>query len=304
MNSPHKAAAVDRADRSDDPDADVDMTAANDPGAAARAAHALMARLRDPGNGCPWDRVQTFATIAPYTIEEAYEVADAISRGDVSALQDELGDLLFQVLFHARMAEEAGMFDFAAVCGGLVEKMTRRHPHVFGAVEASHAAAVVPVWEQIKSAERAAKAKAEGRRPSLLDGVPAALPGLTRAVKLQKRAAKVGFDWPSVAPVIAKVREELAELEAELTVLPAEAISHGPPHERVEAEIGDILFAVANLARHLGVDPEAALRLTNQRFTGRFQHIEEALGDGLASASAEAMEAAWEEAKRREATAS
>lgn len=258
----------------------------------------IMADLRTPGSGCPWDLEQTFATIAPYTIEEAYEVADAIERGDVEDLRDELGDLLLQVVFHARMAQEAGLFDFGGVVEAITAKMIRRHPHVFGpdaqAVRAD-AAGVKRLWDGIKAAERADRAQragADDEPASLLDGVPAALPALSRAVKLQKRAAVVGFDWPTAGEVLAKIREEIAELEDA-------ALSEDG--DAVQEEVGDLLFAVANLARHLSVDPETALRDANAKFTRRFRHMEDhaaAAKSDLAGMGLERLEALWQEAKR------
>ena len=260
----------------------------------------IMARLRDPALGCPWDIEQTFATIAPYTIEEAYEVADAVERGDMAALEEELGDLLLQVVFHARMAEEDGHFDFEAVATTISDKMVRRHPHVFGPhilgdEEVDSAAAQTRVWEEHKAAERAAKAAKAGCRASVLDGVAAGLPGLTRAAKLQRRAARVGFDWPEALKVLDKIEEEIAELKHE--------ISDGGAPDRIQDEIGDLLFAVVNLARHLDADPEAALRHGNAKFERRFHAIEErfaAEGRALSEASLEEMEAAWQAVKRDE----
>lgn len=257
---------------------------------------AVMARLRDPQSGCPWDLQQSYATIAPYTIEEAYEVADAIERGDLADLKDELGDLLLQVVFHAQMAAEDGAFDFDAVAEGIAEKMIRRHPHVFGGVEADAPEAVATNWEAIKAAERAAKA---GDGPhSALDGVARGLPALLRAVKLQKRAARVGFDWDELAPVAEKIEEELAELQRELAAPAPDAL-------RLQDELGDLLFAVVNLARHVKIDPEAALRHTNAKFERRFRALEAEItassGD-LASAGLAAMEAAWQRAKAAEQT--
>lgn len=226
---------------------------------------ALMARLRAP-DGCPWDREQSFATIAPYTVEEAYEVADAIERGDMGDLKDELGDLLFQVVFHAQMAEEAGQFAFADVVDAIQEKMVRRHPHVFGAAGTRTASEQTEDWERIKARERAGKpAKAAG----LLDDVPRTLPALPRAAKLTKRAATVGFDWPDVAQVFDKLTEEIGELK--------EAIAGQSGSAKIQDELGDILFVIANLARKLGIDPETALAGTNLKFTRRFRKIEEAL---------------------------
>jgi nucleoside triphosphate diphosphatase len=257
---------------------------------------AIMARLRDPRNGCPWDVEQDFRTIAPYTIEEAYEVADAIEKGDFPHLKDELGDLLFQVVFHARMAQEAGHFDFNDVASGISDKMIRRHPHVFADQSGIDDAAAQTVnWEAQKAAEREAQAARDGRRPSALDGVTPGLPALTRAAKLQKRAARVGFDWPDAAHVVADVEGEFDELKAEMAA--------GSPHDRLEDEMGDLLFSVVNLARHLGVDPESALRRTNAKFERRFRHVE----DGLAKenrttreASLEDMDALWRQAKDHE----
>jgi ATP diphosphatase len=251
----------------------------------------IMAALRHPVTGCPWDLEQSFGTIAPYTIEEAYEVADAIERGDMEALRDELGDLLFQSVYHARLAEEAGAFAFGDVVEAITTKMIRRHPHVFG-----DAVATRGFWERSKAEERKEKAAASGGAPGLLDDVPVALPGLARAVKLQKRAATVGFDWSEPATVLAKVREETEEIAAEIARDPDDV-------SRVEDELGDLLFAVANLARHLKVDPDAALRRTNAKFERRFRHIERRLaaqGKPLAEAGLDAMEALWVEAKEAE----
>lgn len=253
----------------------------------------IMAKLRDPDGGCPWDLEQSFETIAPYTIEEAYEVEDAIARKDIAGLKDELGDLLLQVVFHSRMAEEAGHFAFADVAAGISEKMIRRHPHVFGDVQADHADAVSTNWETIKAAERAAKTEAQteqGLSP-VLAGVTAGLPALLRAVKLQNRAARVGFDWPDKRPVLAKIREELGELEAEID---AGAI------EKIEEEFGDFLFVVANLARHLKLDPEAAMRAANRKFERRFSKMESLLnaeGKQLKDCDLGTMDAAWDKAK-------
>lgn len=255
----------------------------------------IMARLRDPDAGCPWDREQNFATIAPYTIEEAYEVADAIARGDRKALCDELGDLLFQVVFHAQMAREEGAFDFEAVVRGICDKMVRRHPHVFGNATVEDAAAQTHAWEAAKAAERATEAERAGIRHSVLDGIARALPALTRAEKLQNRAARVGFDWLDAAQVMAKVDEELAELRREIVA--------GAPPEKMEDELGDLLFAVTNLARHLGLDPESALRRTNEKFERRFRSIEEDLekqGKSLSGASLDEMEVLWQRAKAAE----
>ncbi len=255
----------------------------------------IMARLRDPEQGCPWDREQSFATIAPYTIEEAYEVAEAAERGDPASLKDELGDLLFQVVFHARMAEEAGQFAFNDVAKAIADKMVRRHPHVFGAAAIATAAAQSVAWEEHKAAERRAKAAAEGRRESALDGVGADLPALTRALKLQRRAARVGFDWPDIPPILDKVHEEIGELRQE--------IDAGAPPDRVTDEIGDLLFAVVNLARRLDSDPEQALRQACRKFERRFRRVEDLLaaaGKSPAASSLEEMEAQWQRAKAEE----
>ncbi len=253
----------------------------------------IMARLRDPEGGCPWDVEQTFATVAPYTIEEAYEVADAIERGDMGELEDELGDLLLQVVFHARMAEEAGGFDFAGVAERICEKMIRRHPHVFGAEEVRDSAEQTLRWEAIKAAERAAKGR-PAETPSALDGVPLALPALTRAAKLTRRAGRVGFDWDTLDAVLAKAREELGELETEVA-----AGDLGKARE----ELGDLLFVCANLARKLEIEPEEALRAANAKFVRRFRHIEARLGeDGRTPEQSDLseMDALWNEAKALE----
>jgi MazG family protein len=250
---------------------------------------ALMAQLRTPGSGCPWDLEQTFRTIAPYTIEEAYEVADAIERGDFEDLKHELGDLLFQAVFHARMAEEAGAFTFRDVVAAIIDKMKSRHPHVFAEAAARDAAEQTRQWEAQKAAERAAKGAG-----GLLDDVPIALPGLTRAVKLQRRAARVGFDWTDPRDVLDKIAEETEELVA---------VIDSDDRDRLEDEFGDLLFVIANLSRHLDLDPEAALRRANEKFQRRFRHIEARLaaaGRALADASLEEMEAIWTEAKRLE----
>lgn len=254
---------------------------------------AIMAKLRAPDRGCPWDLEQNFGTIAPYTIEEAYEVADAIERGDMDDLREELGDLLLQVVFHAQMADEEGRFAFTDVVRSICEKMIRRHPHVFGDEEARTAGAVEGRWDEIKAEEKAAKGKS--LQASLLDEVSLALPALTRAVKLQTRAARVGFDWPSTAEVLDKLNEEMLELSQEL--------AKGGEHDRLEDELGDMLFVYANLARHLKVDPEAALRRANAKFRRRFGHIEEKLaarGKTPEQSTLEEMDALWNEAKREE----
>ena len=253
---------------------------------------AVMAKLRNPQGGCPWDLQQNFATIAPYTIEEAYEVADAIERQDMAALKDELGDLLLQVVYHAQMAREAGSFDFEAVAAAIAEKMIRRHPHVYGDVTIETADAQTAAWEDHKENERRAKASAVGRAASVLDGVAAGLPALMRALKLQRRAARVGFHWPSSADVFLKIDEEIAEIKAELL----EARSQS----RLLDEVGDLLFAVVNLARHLEVDPEAALRHANGKFERRFRQVEDQLaaaGRDPADASLDELEALWQRAK-------
>ncbi|MGZ5863103.1 MAG: nucleoside triphosphate pyrophosphohydrolase [Methyloceanibacter sp.] len=260
----------------------------------------VMVRLRDSKDGCPWDAEQTFASIAAYTIEEAYEVADAISRGDMAGLKDELGDLLLQVVYHAEMASEQGRFDFGDVVDAITEKMMRRHPHVFGDPALKEAFLKTPMWERIKAAEKAARGDEAGGA-SLLDDVPVALPALTRAVKLQKRAAMVGFDWPSLAPVLAKVEEEIAELKGAIAARGNEtgqAASTG-----VKEEFGDLLFVMANLARHLKVDPESTLRDTNAKFMRRFAKIEAALareGRTPQDATLEEMDQLWDAAKAAE----
>jgi ATP diphosphatase len=307
---------------------------------------AVMAALRTPGTGCPWDLAQTFATIAPYTIEEAYEVADAIVRDDMAGLKDELGDLLLQVTYHARLAEEQGAFTFADVVDAITRKMLRRHPHVFGSAAQRAAGAAPGFWERIKAEEKAAKApsprlREEGRgegppqtaaqvpaphpnplpvpeeawgegmspptpnpsppgggRESVLDGIPLALPALTRALKLQAKAARVGFDWPSLVPVFDKLEEELRELEEAVTAGNGE-----PDTDKIGEELGDVLFVLANVARHLKIDPEAALRATNQKFIRRFHRIEERLAaDGRTpgQSSLTEMDRLWDEAKAEE----
>ena len=261
----------------------------DDAGAVARLV-AIMARLRDPQGGCPWDLEQDFDTIAPYTLEEAHEVAEAIARRDMGELRDELGDLLFQVVYHARMAEEAGVFRFGDVVKAISDKMIRRHPHVFGAESREKSAAQQIVdWERIKAEERAGRPKAKGA----LDGVALALPALTRALKLQARAARVGFDWPDAGAVLAKIAEETGEL--------VEARDAGRT-EAVAEEYGDLMFVMANLARHLGIDPEAALRGANAKFTRRFEAIEAALaaeGRTPADSDLAEMDTLWDAAKAR-----
>jgi len=256
----------------------------------------IMARLRTPKTGCPWDLEQTYATIAPYTIEEAYEVAEAIRENDLPGLRDELGDLLFQVVFHARIAEEAGDFKFEDVVAAISDKMVRRHPHVFGDARIDDAAAQTTAWETHKAAERAARSGEDGNaEASVLASVPLALPALTRAEKLQKRAARVGFDWPEATQVLDKIEEELAELR--------EALAQKAPREKIAEELGDILFGYVNVARHLGLDPEEALRSCNAKFVRRFQEIEKArAGEGRTpdDASLDEMEALWQAAKKSE----
>jgi ATP diphosphatase len=250
-----------------------------------------MAALRTPGSGCPWDLEQNFGSIAPYTIEEAYEVADAIEHDDLDGLRDELGDLLLQVVFHARMAQEQGAFEFADVVQAITEKLIRRHPHVFADADGKTAQAVKGLWERIKAEEKAAKG--QKAQAGALAGVPVALPALTRALKLQEKAGKVGFDWNDPRAVLAKIREEADEIEEALDAGGADA----------PAEAGDLLFAVVNLARHLKADPEALLRATNLKFERRFGSIEAALakaGKSPSEASLDEMEALWNAAKAAE----
>jgi ATP diphosphatase len=260
----------------------------------------IMAALRAPGTGCPWDVEQDFSTIAPYTIEEAYEVADAIARGDLEDLRDELGDLLLQVVYHAQMAQEAGQFAFPDVVEAITTKMIRRHPHVFGDEKARSAGMAKGMWEAIKAQEKAEKRSArmargldpEDNGRGFLDSVPVALPSLTRALKLQEKAARVGFDWSEAAPILDKIEEEIAELR--------EALAKGDTGS-VKDEFGDVLFAVVNLGRHLKVDSEAALSGTNEKFRSRFHYVEQALaksGSTLEAATLEEMERLWQQAKR------
>lgn len=264
----------------------------------------IMARLRDPETGCPWDVEQTFSTIVPYTIEEAYEVADAIERDDMVDLPDELGDLLLQVVFHARMAEEAGHFEFGDVVEAITKKMIRRHPHVFGPDSVRGKKLAKGMWEKIKAEEKAEKAARHaeaakaagvepGEHPSLLDDVPRALPALIRAIKLQRKAARVGFDWDTAPPILDKIEEEIGELR--------EAMQSGED-DKVKEEYGDLLFALVNLGRHLDVEPEAALEAANHKFFTRFRHIETALAArerSPADATLDEMEALWQEAKTK-----
>jgi ATP diphosphatase len=304
----------------------------------------VMAALRTPVTGCPWDLEQSFATIAPYTIEEAYEVADAIARGDMADLKEELGDLLLQVVYHARLAQEEGAFCFADVVEGITRKMLRRHPHVFGDEQARTAGMAKGAWERIKAEEKAQKAADRARRgiaprtrPGLLDDVPVGMAALTRAIKLQDKAAKVGFDWPSLAPVLGKLKEEIAELEEALRTCAAphpqgshtgagssaaSGVSHsgpdattahgyddrlsgdGPaPTAAIEEEFGDLLFVMANVARHLKLDPEAALRGANEKFRRRFAYIEAELakrGRTPTQSTLEEMDAIWNEVRARD----
>ena len=249
----------------------------------------IMARLRDPQQGCPWDKEQTFATIVPYTIEEAYEVADAIEHNDFPELRDELGDLLFQVVFYAQMAKEEGHFDFQQIVDAICEKMIRRHPHVFADAQVKDAAHQTEAWERHKAAER--HAKADNGPPGQLDGVAKGLPALIRAEKLQKRAAKVGFDWENAQSVLPKVQEELAEL--------SEQIASGD-QSAIQEELGDLLFSCVNLARHLGVDAETALREANGKFERRFRRVEQSLvqqGSSVSEASLDEMDRVWNEVK-------
>jgi nucleoside triphosphate diphosphatase len=257
----------------------------------------IMAALRTPNTGCPWDLEQNFATIAPYALEEAYEVADAIARNDLEDLQEELGDLLLQVVFHARMAQEQAAFDFGDVVEAITAKLIRRHPHIFGERRAGNPEAVKGLWEEIKAQEKERKrAKAGESAPSqegALAGIPIALPALTRALKLQSKAGKVGFDWNDIRAVLRKVREEADEIEAALEIDSDEAAD----------EVGDLLFAAVNLARHLRADPETLLRQTNQKFERRFAAIERALaarGKAPQNATLAEMDALWDEAKADE----
>jgi len=250
---------------------------------------AIMARLRDPAQGCPWDREQSFASIAPYTIEEAYEVADAIDRGALTDLRDELGDLLLQVVFHAQMADEAGHFTFRDVVNSISNKMINRHPHVFGQDRIDSAAAQTKAWEEHKAAERAAAATGRGDVASVLDGVALGLPALLRSEKLQKRAARIGFQWPDAAPALVKIDEELSEIKDE--------IKSGSDPERIGDEVGDLLFACVALARALDVDPEAALRTANAKFERRFRRVEQLAPSGAPLAE---LEGFWRQAKIEE----
>jgi len=255
----------------------------------------VMARLRDPKTGCPWDLEQSFKTIAPYTLEETYEVIEAIERDDPKSMKDELGDLLFQVVFHAQLGSETKLFNLEDIANQVCDKMIERHPHVFGDRDAKTSEKVLVNWEADKAAKREAEAKAEGRKVSLLDGVTTSLPATTRAVKLQNRAARVGFDWTDARDILAKIKEETAELEVE--------INANKGLDSIEDEMGDLLFALVNLARRLEVDPETALRRTNRKFERRFREIENRLaskGRDIKEASLDEMERIWIEIKQEE----
>jgi nucleoside triphosphate diphosphatase len=255
----------------------------------------VMARLRDPKTGCPWDLEQNFKTIAPYTLEETYEVVEAIEHNDPQAMKDELGDLLFQIVFHAQLGHEGGLFDLDQIASHVADKMIERHPHVFGDRDAKTAEKVLTNWETDKAAKREAAAKAENRTPSALDGVTTALPAATRALKLQNRAARVGFDWTDARDILAKIKEEIGELEVEMKAKENK--------DAVEDEFGDLFFALINLARRLEVDPETALRRTNRKFERRFREIETRLAAQnrkMAEASLDEMEKIWCEVKARE----
>jgi nucleoside triphosphate diphosphatase len=273
----------------------LDPAAHRDASAAFAKLLAIMAKLRDPNGGCPWDLDQSFRTIVRHTIEEAYEVAEAIEHDDMAGLKGELGDLLFQAVFYAQMAREAGTFTMADVLDALNDKMVKRHPHVFGDLAIADAAEQTHAWERQKAEERAAAAAARGQKPSALDGVTVGLPALTRAEKLQNRAARVGFDWPEPAQVLDKIAEETAEIR--------QALEAKAPKEAVAEEIGDLLFAIVNLARHLEIDSETALRGANRKFERRFRRVEAILaerGQEPAGSTLDEMEAAWMQAKREE----
>jgi ATP diphosphatase len=255
----------------------------------------VMARLRDPEHGCPWDREQTFQTILPYTLEEVYEVAEAIDRNDMDELREELGDLLFQIVFYAQIAKETGEFDFEQIADSISEKLIQRHPHVFSGAEIDTAEAQTQAWEKHKERERSARAAGQNREPSVLDNVPVALPGIMRAMKLQRRAARVGFDWPDILPVLDKIEEELAEVR--------EVIDVGGDPEKMQHEIGDLLFACVNLGLHANVDAEVALRGVNQRFETRFRRVEvlaRQQGRALSDMTLEEMDRLWDQAKTEE----
>jgi ATP diphosphatase len=255
----------------------------------------IMSRLRDPDNGCPWDLKQSYETIVPHTLEEAYEVADAIARSDFEELRDELGDLLFQVVFYAQIAREEGRFEFEQVVEAICDKLIRRHPHVFGDEQVQDAEHQTRAWEAHKERERATKAQTQDRPHSTLDGVSIALPALSRAQKLQRRAARVGFDWPGPQQVVEKLEEEINEYRQEAAL--------GADPQRIEDEIGDLLFTCVNLARHVGLDAESALRKANEKFERRFRAMEQVLEDAdsdIRTAGMEQMDAAWETVKRGE----
>ncbi len=255
----------------------------------------IMARLRDPVQGCPWDQEQTFETILPFTLEEVYEVADAIERGDMADLQGELGDLLFQIVFYAQLAQEQGLFEFSDIVAGIADKLEQRHPHVFGQADIKDAEAQSLAWERHKEQERGQKAVSEARPASALDNIPVALPGLMRAAKLQRRAARVGFDWPEIVQVLDKIEEEVRELR--------EALANGGKRDEMEHEIGDLMFACVNLARHANIDPEVALRSINRRFERRFRRVEGlamAQGQTLPEMGLIEMDRLWEQAKAEE----
>lgn len=254
----------------------------------------VMARLRDPNGGCPWDLEQTHGSLAPYVLEEAYEVVEAIERGDAASLKEELGDLLLQVVFHAQLAKESGAFDFDAIAATIADKLVERHPHVFGEREAGSTEDVLRNWEANKEAKRAKAAEASGTTPSILDGISTALPSSTRSLKLQQRAARVGFDWPDLKDVLVSLRSELDELESEIRERNKDAM---------EDELGDVYFAVVNLARHLEIDPDTALRRTNRKFERRFRAIEERLaqqGRTVKNSNLEEMDRIWNEVRAAE----
>jgi ATP diphosphatase len=273
----------------------LDSSASDRTSAAFSKLLAIMAKLRDPNGGCPWDLEQSFRTIVPHTIEEAYEVADAIEQDDMEGLKAELGDLLFQTVFYAQMAREAGTFAMADVIEALNAKMIKRHPHVFGDLEIADAAEQTHAWERQKAEERAAAAAARGEKPSALDGVTGGLPALTRALKLQNRAARVGFAWPGPAQMLDKIAEETAEIR--------QALEDKAPKEAIAEEIGDLMFALVNLARWFEIDGETALRAANRKFERRFRRVEEMLaaqGKDPAGSTLDEMEAAWAGAKTEE----
>ncbi len=258
----------------------------------------IMASLRDPETGCPWDKKQTFETILPYTLEETYEVAQAIEDKDMASLKAELGDLLFQVVFYAQIAKERGEFDFGDIVEAISDKLVRRHPHVFANTQIDSAEDQTQAWDEHKQRERDAKAEDEQRQASVMDDIPNALPGLMRAMKIQRRASRVGFDWAETEPVLAKIEEEIAEIR--------EAIAEGADHDHLTHEVGDLIFASVNLARHLKVDPEVAMRGINQRFIRRFQYVEQHIqhqGISLEQAGLDKMSEAWELAKLDETKA-